>query len=272
MKCLVGNGQSLGRRRRQEDSFACSDLSDGSFMARAGFIAVLADGMGGMAMGREASSLAVDTVLEAYAVKDRSEPVPTALRRAFFRANEAVFGLGCHLGLAGDIGTTAAAVVLFQGELYWAWAGDSRVYLSRRGHLHRLTQDHNLASRLEDEGLSPDQVACHPDREALTSFLGDPEIPLLGLSERPLLLEEEDRILLCSDGLYRSLTEKEIIAELEGDPRKAGEALVARTLAKNLPRQDNVTALVVAVGDAPAPLAGGFLSTFAAGARRFLAP
>jgi protein phosphatase len=269
LRCLVGNGQHRGRRKRQEDSFAFSDPCDEAFVARAGFISVLADGMGGMARGREASSLAVETILEAYAVKSEAETVPAALKRAFIRANEVVFELGREVGLPGAVGTTALAAVFFEKKLFWAWAGDSRLYLWRRGSLHRLTEDHNLATRLEGEGVSPEAIARNPEREALTSFFGFPAIPHLGLSEVPLPLEEDDRILLCSDGLYRSLDEPEIAALLADDPRRAGEILVDRVLAKKRPRQDNVTALVVAVEPCPA-FSAGLFSTLAAGARRLL--
>lgn len=249
MRVSPANAQALGDRKEQQDSFAFSDHEDLEFLKRAGFLAVLADGMGGMALGREAGDLAAQTLLEAYAVKERKESVPEALRRAFERANRAVWELGCLSGCEDRVGTTAIAAVVFEGQLFWAHAGDSRLYLWRSGCLTQISRDHNLFQRLLGQGVPEALALMEPQAEALTSFLGAKTIPFLEVGPAPVELEGGDRILLCSDGLYRGLEDREIAGILCCEPQKSAQALVDGVLAKQLHRQDNVTVLVLAIED-----------------------
>ena len=148
---LLGNAQHKGKRREQQDSFAISDVSDAIFVEKGGILAALADGMGGMSLGREASALAVETMLESYAVKEDSESVDEALMRSLSRANMAVVELARKHDLEGSVGTTMIAAVIFRGSLYWISVGDSRIYLCRDGRLIQLTADHTYALELYEE-------------------------------------------------------------------------------------------------------------------------
>ncbi|WP_198471255.1 PP2C family protein-serine/threonine phosphatase [Acetomicrobium sp. S15 = DSM 107314] len=247
---LLGNAQHRGKRKEQQDSFAISDVSDAVFVEKGGILAVLADGMGGMSLGREASALAVETMLESYVIKEGNEPVVEALMRSLSRANMAVVELARKHCLEGSVGTTMAAAVIFRGSLYWVSVGDSRIYLCRDGRLIQLTADHTYASELYEEAYSGEiswnDALLHPQRGALTSFLGMERIPIVDRNAQPLSLRDDDRVLLCSDGLYRGLLSEEIVEEMRLSPREAAERLVLRVLAKDLPHQDNVTAIVLA--------------------------
>lgn len=247
---LLGNAQHRGKRKKQQDSFAISDVNDVIFVERGGILAALADGMGGMALGREASALAAETMLESYADKEMDEPVDEALMRSLSKANMAVVELARRNGLEGSVGTTMATAVIFRGNLYWISVGDSRIYLCRNGRLIQLTVDHTYASELYEEAtdgkISWNDALLHPQRGALTSFLGMEWIPIVDRNAQPLSLRDDDRILLCSDGLYRGLLEEEILEEMRFPPQEAAEKLILRTLAKDLPHQDNVTAIILA--------------------------
>jgi protein phosphatase len=247
---LLGNAQHKGKRREQQDSFAISDVSDAIFVEKGGILAALADGMGGMSLGREASALAVETMLESYAAKEDSESVDEALIRSLSRANMAVVELARKHDLEGSVGTTMIAAVIFRGGLYWISVGDSRIYLCRDGRLIQLTADHTYASELYEEAsigeISWNDALLHPQKGALTSFLGMERIPIVDRNAQPLSLRDGDRVLLCSDGLYRGLLSEEIVEEMRLSPREAAERLVLRVLAKDLPHQDNVTAIVLA--------------------------
>ncbi len=79
MKIIYGNEQHQCSRKEQQDSFGFSDITDSEFVSHGGFLAVVADGMGGMEYGREASAVAVNVFFSAYRNKVPSESIPMAL-------------------------------------------------------------------------------------------------------------------------------------------------------------------------------------------------
>ncbi|HRZ07989.1 MAG TPA: protein phosphatase 2C domain-containing protein [Candidatus Competibacteraceae bacterium] len=250
-----GNAQHRGNREEQQDSFGFSDLNDQALLDRGGALAVLADGMGGHALGRAASQTAVKTFLDSYPHKAPDEPIPTALRRLLHEANTAVRALAEEQGELDNAGSTLAAAVVHQQALHWIAVGDSRIYLYRAGRLTPLTEDHVYARELDRAvaagRIEATEAADHPDRDALTSFLGAPELAAIECNFQPVPLQAGDRILLCSDGVYRALAETELAEELaRPQPQAAAEALVGRVLARQRPDQDNSTVVILAVGRA----------------------
>lgn len=250
MKVVPGNAQHIGSRETQQDDFGFTDLDDRDFTAHAGVLAVLTDGMGGLAMGAEASRLAKRTMLDEYQAKAAKEAVPQALERALRAANNAVFQIARKAGLEGDVGTTMVAAVVRGADLYWVSVGDSRIYLCRDGQLTQLTTDHvysrQLAGEVAKGRMSKEEAAGHPDRDALTSFLGLEEIEEIDRNVRSFPLQPGDRILLCSDGLYRALSAEEIAERLADDPQNAAESLVERAVSKERRYQDNLTVAILA--------------------------
>jgi PPM family protein phosphatase len=244
-----GNAQHQGAREAQQDSFGFSDLEDANFVAHAGVLGVVADGMGGLAHGGAAGAAAVHALLDAYAAKRPGEGVPGALLRALQRANDAVEQLARETKGIGEVGTTAAAAVVHEAALHWIAAGDSRIYLWRAGRLTQVTADHIYAADLDAKILrgqiTEEDARADPDRDALTSHLGTPEVRRIDRSVTPYPLFEGDRVLVCSDGLYRALEPAELAAPLAGNPQRACEALVAHAVAKGLPRQDNMTVIII---------------------------
>ena len=248
MKVIPGNAQAVGERHEQQDAFGFIDKDDTAFVAHGGVLAVVADGMGGMALGRQASQRAVDTLLKAYVEKRLDETIPEALTRALHAANADVVKLADEADLEGNVGTTVVAAVIHQGQLHWVSVGDSHLYLSRQGTLKQLTTDHVYAAELDQavrEGnLSQEEAERHPERRSLTSYVGLPGLTAIDTGTGAV--EVGDRVLLCSDGLYGSLSEAEMAAALTGDPQRAAEALIGQGLAKRYAHQDNLTAVVMA--------------------------
>ncbi len=254
---LAGNAQHRGDRAQQQDSFGFSNPDDPELRNRCGSLAVIADGMGGHALGRETSQIAVKTLVDGYPRKAPDEPVFTALRRLTGEANTAIRDLAAQEGQLDNAGTTLAAAVIHQQHLHWLSVGDSRIYLCHAGQVTQLSVDHTYARDLDCEvaaGLiDAADAAEHPEREALTSYLGIPELDRVDCGLHPALLQIGDRVLLCSDGLYRNLNEVELAAELvRPDPQAAAEALLERALARRRPYQDNLTVAILAVTEAPA--------------------
>ena len=168
-------------------------------------------------------------------------------------ANDEVFAMAREAGLAGDVGATVVAALIHEDHLAWVSVGDSRLYLLRQGELHRITIDHSydmhLAAMVRDGEISREEALSHPEKDALTSYIGIPELREVDLCEHPIPLESGDWIMVCSDGLYGSLDKEEIIPLLAGDPQQASDRLVQAVMAKDRKRQDNTTLAIIALMD-----------------------
>jgi protein phosphatase len=250
LRFVAGNAQHIGAREEQQDSFAFSNMGDEAFASHGGLLGVLADGMGGLEAGQQASSVAVETFLAAYQSKPRSETIPEALHRSLEEANRAVVAAARQAGAEGNSGTTIAAAVVHDDSLYWVSVGDSRVYLMRDGKLARVNADHTYATTLwvevaagtrERESALRDPQASH-----LTSHLGMEEVVQLDMSQRPFPLLPNDAVIVCSDGIYRSVNDEEMIAAFRSaSPAQACEAIRDIVLAKGHSKQDNLTIIAI---------------------------
>jgi protein phosphatase len=249
MRYLATHAQHIGSRRYQQDSFGFADPGDGDFLAHGGFLAVLCDGMGGMEHGDVASETAVRAMLDAYASKTPEESIPAALERSVREANQSVIRAALGLGLREGVGTTLVASVTHQQSLYFISVGDSAVFHVHAGEARMLNHPHVFANLLEEAlasgKISQEEADRHPEREALTSYIGIPELEEIDRNTEAWFLAEGDSILLASDGMFKTLRASEISACLSGDPRSWPQALVERTLARRFPGQDNVTVVSI---------------------------
>lgn len=249
MIVLPGNCQHIGARSSQQDAFGFSDKDDLAFVAHGGVLAVVADGMGGMAHGGEASHMAVRAFLQSYMVKSADETVPKALRRALDEANQAVISLAYQAD-EENVGTTLVAAVIHGNALHWVSIGDSRLYLWRDRQLTQLSADHIYANDLDRDAangnISREDAENHPERRSLTSYLGLTPLDLIDHNPQHFPLFGGDRLLLCSDGLYVALVESEIAPLFNLDSQQTAEDMVALVLAKNRPGQDNLTVAILA--------------------------
>jgi serine/threonine protein phosphatase PrpC len=212
-----------------------------------GLFAVL-DGMGGHEAGEVAAQLAKKTVVDFIRrhAHDRRFSRRERLECAIAQAAAEVHSAG-QLPENFRMGTTIVACLIeATGAALIAHAGDSRAYLWRRGELQPLTRDHTLAQAKFDAGtLQPDDPDARAYRGVLTRNLG--ELPTTEADFVELSLHPDDRLLLCSDGLYESVA-PEALWRVLGSPALAAE--MVRTLielALAAKAGDNVTALVVRV-------------------------
>ncbi|MFE8033551.1 protein phosphatase 2C domain-containing protein [Thiohalocapsa marina] len=260
LRLRPGNAQWIGARTEQQDAFAFDGCAVAGANPAGTVLVVLADGMGGLQAGREASRIAVSTFRASVAAQPAAVPVTDALDVALRAANQAVHELALTTAGEGEIGTTLVAAAVRESRLHWVSVGDSRLYLYSAANrsLTRCTEDHNFARELQEQvnagELAADAVTDHPDRDALTSFLGLAEIPLVDFSRRPLTLQPGDRLLLCSDGVDGVLTLDELATPLAGDPQVAADALIAALRARRLAYQDNATVAVLACDSGVTPL------------------
>ena len=251
-----GNHQHIGARKEQQDAFGFSDLSDAAFVQHGGVLALLADGMGGLQEGATASRIAVRAFIESYTKKSADETIENALDRSLRGTNKAVYTFAVERNLAGNCGTTLVAVVVHESGIYWTYAGDSRLYVTDGQSLTPLTEDHIFANKLQkavEKGLlEPEDALKHPERDALTSYIGNRTIEIVGkgcLKSSPDGLPPNGFILLlCSDGLYKTLSEEEILAVYSPNPEEWARLLVKRVIKQKRLFQDNVTVLCLAGG------------------------
>ena len=224
-----------------------------------GPIFLVADGLGGHAAGEVASRLAGDTVLNAWRKTKAGPPRPT-LRDIARAANTAVYDASLESGRRG-MGTTLTALTLAGHEAVVAHVGDSRAYLVRKDVCRQLTADHSrVGEMLRMKLITPEQAAKHPARSQLTRSLGgDPAVQIDLVTTD---VAEHDTFIVCSDGLWDSVSRQEMtaVARRIGDeavptPVEAANMLVDLALKRDAP--DTVTVIVVRVSSSrPIPPAG----------------
>jgi len=251
MEIVPGNASHQGKRAEQQDSLGFTRFNNQSLVAHGGVVAIVADGMGGFEGGAQASRGAVDAMRLGYEGKALWESVPEALLRSLGRANRAVCELATQIGNAGNCGTTLVAAAVHQDRLFWIAVGDSRLYLLRASELACLSEDHTKELELEQsvrEGvITEEEKHQDPELQSLVSWLGMGDLPRISRNEIGVQLEDGDRLLLCTDGLFKTLAEDRIAALLLHEPQEAAARLVQATLDCDAPSQDNVSVIVLGV-------------------------
>lgn len=249
-----GNEQDKGNRKGQEDYFASFSPVREVVNSDSGFLAVVADGMGGHTSGGKASVLAVNTFVETYKRKAPGRSISEALGDALRSANQKLVDTNIKAGQDSDMGTTLVAVVMRANMLFWVSVGDSRIFLYRGGRLMDVNEIHSYGAELDvkhklDQISTEDLEANKQNRNMLTSYLGLEEIPRVDISDRPIELRHGERVLMCTDGLTDALDRNEIATLLRLHPDKSAqeqcEVIVQHALKKNLQKQDNITLILL---------------------------
>lgn len=240
------------RRKNNQDSLAVEICSDEASFDSHGHLFLVADGMGGHAVGELASKIAADTVPHTF-YKTRDRDVPATLKHALEVANANINDRGSQNVDFQRMGTTCSALVLGRQGAVIAHVGDSRVYRIRHGRIDQLTFDHSLQWELIRQGrMKADEVFLHEPRHVITRSLGPEERVEVDV-EGPYSIFPGDTYVLCSDGLTNHVNDAEIGA-IAGSlpPGEASRLLV--NLSNLRGGSDNVTVIVARVGDLPAGL------------------
>jgi len=225
---------------RKENQDACGAFCDSG----GNWLWVVADGMGGHKGGSTASRICVETIGRRFEKSPVS--LEDGLKEAIAEANRAVLDTSRMDVALGGMGTTVVAFLLSGQRRGWvAWVGDSRAYRVRDGGIELLTEDHSLVAEwVRQRVITSEQAATHPRRNELLHCIGlDEHVPV---ALREVDVAPGDRILLCSDGLWGTLSEREI-AEVAGreNVQAAVAVLVERANARGGP--DNITVQLAAV-------------------------
>lgn len=214
-------------RQRNEDRFYAQ-----------GPLLIVADGMGGYTGGEYASTMVVDTIVEV--VNEATEMSTEVLKNAILKANRIVYEKSQSYKELEGMGTTAVVAYVQEDALYWAHVGDSRLYRYGEDGLHRMTKDHSMVQQLVEAGtITEEEVIHHPKRNMLTRAIGVYET--VEVDTGVVEVHQNDRILLCSDGLSGYIEESKIeqVLSEEKNESRALEDLVH--LVYDAGARDNVT-------------------------------
>ena len=202
----------------------------------------VADGVGGYEGGEIASRMAVDILLEAYRESPPAWGAPKRLYRAITRANIGIHDKALTVPELSRMATTMTAVAVEKGMLSAVHIGDCRLHLIRHSHISVVTKDHTMvADRVRMGLMTAERAKTHPERGMLLRSLGRELIASIDRITLPLM--ERDRLILCSDGLYNTLEDK----ELEALSRDVDAETACRTLidtANERGTADNLTCAV----------------------------
>jgi serine/threonine protein phosphatase PrpC len=256
-KLLVGTHSAVGIKRQykpNEDSlFAAQGLIDEASTTHTYGLFIIADGMGGHANGQHASRLAIQTIIE-HILPRLSKNAPLSndeyaklLVEGIQRANQAVHQR--NMEQHGDMGTTVTGALVVDNLAYIVNVGDSRTYLyCEQDGLKKITNDHSVVASLVEAGIiKPDDIYTHPKRSHIYRSLG--EKPHVEIDQFTVELQEGDKLLLCSDGLWDMVRDPKIedVIKNPNNPVATSEALVQAAYEGG--GEDNVSVIVVNVAE-----------------------
>jgi serine/threonine protein phosphatase PrpC len=223
-----------------------------------GYSMAVADGMGGLDAGEDASRTALTTIVNLiltsvkWALKldqpdTRDEEIREGINRAvsfLAQADLTISKRAKKEGAYKKMGTTLTATYSYADDLFIFHVGDSRAYLFREGELKQLTRDDTVAQNLADAGaILQSEAQHHRFKHMLTQAVGLEE-GNVNVEIHHLKLTNGDRILLCSDGLSDLVQEGEIAAALTSDRNSQHQCEELLELALSHGGKDNITILI----------------------------
>ncbi len=228
-------------RENNQDSYTAFELDNA-------VLAVVCDGMGGAAEGALASNQAVmaikEYITERYFADMSDISIKSLLVSALESANRFVFNLSRTDDNYYGMGTTAVAAIISESYVYIAHVGDSRAYKKSDGILNQLTKDHSIIQHMIESGeISAEEASAHPDKHIITRALGVDDVVKVDFCQEPF--NENDLLLLCSDGLTNYVRTEDII-NLTDDGCYYDYADRLVNLANQNGGGDNVTVVAVA--------------------------
>lgn len=204
---------------------------------------LVADGMGGHARGEYASQSIVDA-LKNFSPASSISATVELLDKTVCDVNTQLFNEACETGFSPKniMGSTVAMVYANNDHIFCIWAGDSRIYRLRNGELTQMTRDHSFVQDIVDKGMiTREQAQYHPNANIITRAVGVAE--KLNLDVEHDRVEVGDKYMLCTDGLFKDITDMDIARILEKNPIGATQGLIEKSLAAGA--HDNVTVIVV---------------------------
>jgi len=237
----IGSFSDVGKTREiNEDNF-------GSISGAFGILLIICDGMGGYKGGEIASQTAVKSIENHFEKLNGNYDPPQEIYNAFNSANNSIIQNANNDSTLSDMGSTVVLVLLKDGLVHYANLGDSRIYRIRQGKILQLTKDNSLVQQMIDSNIiTENEAKTHPKKHVITKALGidadlEPEM------YQPFKLQENDIIILCSDGLTEHVEEVEIL-NIAGNNSVSDAAIKLVDLANERGGSDNITIQVAKAG------------------------
>ena len=230
------------KRDNNQDSIFLSDSPVGPLPN----LYIVADGMGGHAAGDFASQYAIRLVVD-FVKKSTIENPLSLMKRAFIYASNEVYKEAEKYKYKNGMGTTMVAAVLIGKELYVGNIGDSRLYVVGND-IKQITMDHSLVEELIRNGqLDRNKGRNHPEKNIITRAMGSRDEVMPDFFQ--VTLEDNDKVMLCSDGLTNMVEDDEIrdIIGEDDDPRRMVDSLISR--ANYYGGNDNISVIVISASE-----------------------
>lgn len=240
---VIGKSDIGKVRDNNEDSFYIHNSKKSIFPN----IYIVADGMGGHNAGEIASSLSIEYFLQ-Y-INDCNTNQNNILKlmvEATMFSNEKVYSLSLSKKHLNGMGTTFTCATVFENEIFIAHVGDSRAYLLTQTEISQLTNDHTYVNEIYKLGkIKESEMSNHPKKHMLTKALGTTEN--LEVDYHSFEINNQDKLILCSDGLTNTITNKEIfnIVKNNNDINVSVDELIK--LSNDRGGMDNITVILAEI-------------------------
>lgn len=243
---------AAGNRKYQQDAVYASPSKVIAANKTMRVLAIVCDGMGGMSDGGRASQTAIQMMVQAFKQVEKMQNlnIPLFFQRGIQAIDQAIYTFPKEDGRGS--GTTMVACIVEDNRLYWASVGDSRIYIIRGNQMQQVTRDHNYWLRLQEMvaagQITMEEAMATKQKEALISFLGIGNISLMDINMVPFELQVGDVVMLCSDGITKTLPDSQIKTIITADavkPEQKAEALVEAATHANSHSQDNTSVALI---------------------------
>lgn len=223
---------------KNDDRFLIKALNDESHLL------AVSDGMGGHPAGDVAAE---DIISCLSSINNNSYDKTLILTSGVNRADALIRNRVKKVPMLEGMGATVTTVIINGEWAWWVHIGDSRMYLMRKGILRQLTRDHSFLQDLIDSGdISVEDAAKHRMAHVLDQCVGCMDA---GVDSGKFAVHTGDIFLLCTDGLYRTVTDEKIAHILlsERSVPKCVEHLLQASMMAGIP--DDTTLIVASIFD-----------------------
>jgi protein phosphatase len=240
---LIWNSASVTNagKKRKENQDACLDLPEIGLW-------VVADGMGGHEAGEVASATIIEHCQQTNEPGDLNSFISEVQNR-LLQVNRSIRQMASQQYNNATIGSTVVVLLAYGKQCAYLWVGDSRIYRLRNAKLEQMTRDHSMVEQYIEQGIMTVEEASHSNiSNVLTRAVGGEDEMQIDLKVDDI--QADDIFLLCSDGLYREVSEADMTQLMNRGDDCASMTKNLLESALNNGARDNVTVSVVQIKDA----------------------